>query len=262
MSEPSQWKSWSRPQLARSIIFTNTCLDHVAGWFPWASTREATGRWLRECLAASGYVTTIPPRGKDHLKSPSGYFATVESNFVLLLHEDTEGTNAPVAYDARFSPDWVRSHGRPGALPDPFTLHGPALVRHVEFSRHSLERFHERCDGSPDRGVAEGQLRSAITATAQAVKTPPSWVSSRKPTEFFLVAGNYCLPMSIPGGAKAFEAVSCFYKPRKPGSNSTITVQCSCGHSNRLSRAQAKAIPGPRCSGCGVEMRVRDPSGM
>jgi hypothetical protein len=213
-------------------------------------------------LAAGGYVTRIPPPGQDHLKSASGYFATVEKTFVLVLGKDWKGSNRPVARDVRFSPDWLRSRGRPGALPDPFTLRGPALVGHVEFSRHCLERFQQRCDGDPDRRAAEGQLRSAIAINARAVKTPPPWVKYLTPTEFFLAAGNYCLPMGIPGSAKAFEALSCLYKARKPGSSPIVTVLCnSCGHENRLLRERAMSIPGPRCARCSTPMRVRDPSG-
>lgn len=270
MGITDEWKPWilNGSRLAREIVFTRRCLEGAAERL--RRTPDQTRRWLVSRLEEAGEVTAGPPAELRGLKSPSGYFAVVGGVLALGLREDVNGTSRPVATRCSFVPDWLVREGLRAPLPDPFTLTGLDLVVHVEFSPHCLRRFQERCDGSPDARIAEGELRAALASSAQAVEHAPDWARSwYQLPDFYLVTANgsgFCLPMREYGETKAFLAATCLHRRMNPsdtaerprGPARTIKLRCGgCGHETEVPRSRVWETPGPRCGGCGREMRVR-----
>lgn len=256
MDVTDDWKPWTfyGYRLAREIILTSACVDMAAKRL--GKSHTDVRRFLLGCLETAGVVTASPKDVIRGLRSISGYFAVVPGIFVLPLRVDVKGTNRPVATRCKFSPSWLVEN-QICTLPDPFALSGLSLVQHVEFSRHCIDRFQERCGGNPDRIVAEQQLARRIAPTAQAAGNKPPWVKSLDvPPDFYLIADKICLPIRNFGDYKSFEAASFFHEDM--GSvRTTMTVRCRCGHLNEVLRSAAGQRDKPRCEGCGKQMNIQ-----
>jgi len=199
----------------RPVVVTNACADQCAREFGLPG-REQARAWLTGLVRERGRVTGDLPAALRGRRSPSGYFCVVDGVVALPLAADRDGTAQWIATGCLVFPGYRRAHGAAPAA-DPFTLTGTALLQHVHFTAHAVQRFQERCGGDRDPDVAQRQLVAVLGSGVSARRRPPAWCRTR-PADFYLVAGqDLCLPMAREGSdGKAFDALTCLYRAEAP----------------------------------------------
>jgi len=193
------------------IVVTNRCADACMREFG-LTDREIAREWLYRVIVERGRVSDRLPAPVARLRSRSGHFMVADGMVVLPLVADRDGTTRWIATDCKVFPDYRRRHGAAADV-EPFTLAGRDLVRHVNFTGHAVERFQQRCAGHPDPAVARQQLRQVLSRDARAVRTPPTWCTTRRADFYLVAADEYVLPMSRNGSAGfAFDALTCIHR--------------------------------------------------
>lgn len=192
------------------VVVTNRCADRCAKELRLSDREQA--RTMLDGLLGRGRITAELPPPMTGRRSPSGYFLLVDRTVVLPLAADRDGEPQWIATDCLFFPEYRRSHGGAPAV-DPFPLRGTALLAHVNFTSHAIERFQERFGAHHDPAIAEQQLVATLAPTVRATAQPPPWCDTRQ-SDFYLVAAEeFCLPMSSNGSnGKAFDATTCIHR--------------------------------------------------
>lgn len=225
------------------VIITNTCADRCGAQL--GTGREKARRWLTE-LVPQGRLTRDLPAPHTGKRSPSGRFLLVDGVLVLPLADNRDG-GAPVAVNCIFFPEWLERQGLGGAEVDPFALRGEALLRHVRFSEHCVQRYTQRCGGPREPGLAAARLREVLAADAKAVPRRPDWSRSQRGADFFIVAQDeYCLPVQrYASDGRAFEAPTLLHRSQPLFELTGRSLEFACRFTDRvMADARALAEPG------------------
>jgi hypothetical protein len=191
------------------IVVTNRCADACAETLG-LGTREHARAWLQDLIAHRGVVTKRLPEPMSGRRSPSGQFLLVDGVLVLPLAADRDGEHKWIATNCLVFP----GHRASGGQVDPFALRGRELLEQVNLLSHAVDRFQQRCGGSPDPQRARAELVERLAPTVRAQQRPPAWCGTR-PAEFYLVAGEhdeYCLPCRNGSGSRPFDATTCIHE--------------------------------------------------
>ncbi len=194
------------------IVVTNRCADACAEALGLAG-REPARVWLLELIAERGVFTDRLPETMAGRRSPSGQFLLVAGVVALPLAADRDGEPKWIATNCLVFPRYRATTAEVGVV-DPFSLRGPDLLAQVNLLPHVIERFQQRCGGSPDRQRARQELVERLAPTVRAQRRPPAWCGTR-PAEFYLVAGardEYCLPCRGGSGGRPFDATTCIHQ--------------------------------------------------
>ncbi|MCW2919700.1 MAG: hypothetical protein JWN52_7768 [Actinomycetia bacterium] len=181
---------------------------------------------------ARAFLEKQVPSGRvvasDQLPSPYKGRRSQTDRFLLIDHV----LALPLALDRRdpsgFSAtgclvfkEYLRATGRARARVDPYTVSGAKLMEQVRLSEHAVQRYQERAGGHPDPKIARDQMRRQLSLDARAARQRPRWTKSRRPADFFLLAGgpqgqeDFCFPMSEHGGGgRPFEALTCLHRSK------------------------------------------------
>jgi hypothetical protein len=194
------------------IVITHRCADACAEALGLAG-REQAREWLREVIAERGRHTERLPEPMAGRRSPSGRFLLVDGVVALPLAADRDGEGKWIATNCLVFPGHRGPEGGAGVA-DPFGVRRSELFAQVNLLPHAIERFQQRCGGSPDPERAHSELVERLAPTVRAQHRPPPWCGTR-PAAFYLVAGaddEYCLPCRDGGGARPFDATTCIHQ--------------------------------------------------
>jgi hypothetical protein len=131
----------------------------------------------------------------------------------LPLAADRDGEPKWIATNCLVFPGYRETTAEVGVV-DPFSVRGLDLLAQVNLLPHAIERFQQRCGGSPHRQRARQELVERLAPTVRAQRRPPAWCGTR-PAAFYLVAGardEYCLPCRGGSGGRPFDATTCIHQ--------------------------------------------------
>lgn len=180
------------------VVVAKHCAEVCANEFGLARPEYARA-WLYDLIGKRGKRTPQPPAEFPNLASPSGFFMVVDGVLALPLAEvgdPVAGSARWMAVDCVLFPSYRERYGNAVGNVDPLPLRGASLLRHVNLTTATVNRFQLLCDADPNKDIAREELREILVEDARALTEPPDWCRKAPESDYYLVAGDeFLIPL-------------------------------------------------------------------